>query len=259
MDGAIIKFGTIAPLVEWYVTFAGDPSRFQSLMNRIREVLGDVKGKRLALSTVTNAIEIAYTSELRRLIEGEVLSPFGLTRDQFVQKGKKYLGEGRFQEVFDRIDRMDLGVELLVAGLDGYAQTQLFSVSVRGVISPAPVPYHAIGAGAFAALGTLYPLAHFPMAPMIGEAVYRACAAKFAAENVPSVGSETHAMIVSPISHTWTLVTEVERLREVWKTKGQPPFPSEARRSIERDLRSLSRAQDYALKPRPKEARKKRC
>jgi hypothetical protein len=238
VDDGILKFTTIAPLTEWYVMFAGDPSQFLMLMDRVRDVLGDVRNTRLSVSTVARAIERAYAIEVLRIIETDVLRPYGLTQKEFSRKGKAWLGEVRFNQIADRIEAVDLGVELLVAGLDAVAQTQLFSVSPRGVVRPAALPYHAIGAGAAVALGALYPMAYFPTLDL-EETVYRACAAKFAAENVPSVGESTYATVISPLSHTWTLVMEIDRLRELWRTRGQPPVPPGARRLIRRELRRI--------------------
>jgi hypothetical protein len=238
VDDGLLKFATIAPLTEWYVMFAGDPSQFLILMNRVRDVLGDVSNSRLAVSTVMRAIELAYAIEMLRIIEADVLRPYGLTQKEFSRKGKAWLGEVRFNHIADRIEAVDLGVELLVAGLDAVAQPQLFNVSPRGVVRPAALPFHAIGAGAAVALGALYSLAYFPTLDL-EETIYRACAAKFAAENVPSVGESTYATVISPLSHTWTLVMEIDRLRELWRTKGQPPVPTGARSLIRRELRRI--------------------
>ncbi len=243
----VMKWATIAPGTEWYVMFAGDPSRFPTLMDRVREVVGDVRNTRLTLPTVTEAFESAYRLELLKLIETEILRPYGLTHGEFIRKGKRLLGEVRFNHVMDQVVAADLGIEVLVAGLDAMGQTQLFSVSPRGVVTRAALPYHAIGAGAPVALGSLYPLTYFPtLMPDLAETVYRVCAAKFAAETAPSVGKSTHAMIVSPMAGTWTLLMEIDRLRELWLTKGQPPVPPGALGIIRRDLKRL----EFAPRPR---------
>lgn len=237
VDG-VMKFAMIAPQTEWYVMFSGDPARFLLLMDRVRAVLGDVRNKRLLVETVRSAFETAYKLELISLIEVAVLRSYGLTHKEFSRKGKALLGEVRFNRVADQIEALDLGVEVMVAGLDVWATMHLFSISPRGILSPVALPYHAIGAGAPIALGTLYSLKHFP-GPDLAETVYRTCAAKFAAENARSVGESTYATIIAPLNGTWTLVMEIDRLRELWRTKGQPPVPPEARRLIQRDLRPL--------------------
>ena len=104
-----------------------------------------------------SGVRSAYRFELLKLIEVDILRPYGLAHDEFIRKGKRLLGEVRFNHVMDQVVAADLGIEILVAGLDAMGQTQLFSVSSRGLVTPAALPYHAIGAGAPVALGTLYP------------------------------------------------------------------------------------------------------
>jgi ATP-dependent protease HslVU (ClpYQ) peptidase subunit len=238
VDGGMLKSAAIAPLAEWYAMFAGNPAQFLVVMDRVRELLGDVRNTRLSLSTVIRAVESAYAMEMLRIVESDVLQPYGLTRKDFIRKGKNWLGEIRFNQIADQVEAVDLGVELLVAGMDAVAKTQLFYVSSQGKVRRVALPYHAIGSGAPIALGTLYSLPSFPTSDL-EETVYRACAAKFAAENVPSVGESTHAIVISPLSHTWTSIMDVDRLRELWHTRGQPPVPSGARTLIRRELRRI--------------------
>ncbi len=47
--------------------------------------------------TVTEAFETAYALELHKVIETEILLPFGITRDDFIQKGKEWFGEVVFK------------------------------------------------------------------------------------------------------------------------------------------------------------------
>jgi hypothetical protein len=255
VDGAT-KMAMIAPVGQWTAMFAGDATRFPPLMDRVRELLGDVRNTRLSLGSVTAAVEKAYEIELRARVEVDILMPYGMNRDEFVTKGREAVGDVRFNFVMDRIAATDLGIELLVVGLDGYAQSQMFTVSAKGAIIPSVLQYEAIGNGAPTALGTLYQLKYFPT-PDLEDVLYRACAAKFAAENVPGVGRETFALLVEPMSGAWTLVMEVERLREIWESKGQPPFPSEARRIVSRDLRRLRKTQEEILKNLAKRRRKR--
>lgn len=255
VDGAF-KMAMIAPVGQWTAMFAGDATRFEPLMNQVRDLLGDVRNTRLSLESVTEVVERAYEIELRKRVEVDILRPYGMNRDEFMARGRECLGDMRFNFVTDQIVETDLGIELLVVGLDGHAKSQMFTVSAKGAITPSVLRYEAIGNGAPTALGTFYQLKYFPT-PDLEDVVYRACAAKFAAENVPGVGGETYALLVEPMSGVWTLVMEVERLRRIWETKGQPPFPSEARRIVSRDLRRLIKTQEYALKHSGKRPRAK--
>jgi hypothetical protein len=246
VDGAM-KMAMIAPVGQWTAMFAGDATRFPPLMDRARELLGDVRNTRLSLESIASVVEKAYEIELRKRVEVDILMPYGMNRDEFVARGREAVGDVRFNLVMDQIAATDLGIELLVVGLDGHAQSQMFTVTAKGAIVPSVLRYEAIGNGAPTALGTFYQLKYFPT-PDLEDVVYRACAAKFAAENVPGVGRQTYALLVEPMSGVWTVVMEVERLREIWESKGQPPVPSEARRLVARDLRRLMKTEEYSLK-----------
>lgn len=221
--------------------FAGHAPRFKPLIERIREPLGDVRETRLTLETVVALVERAYSLEIQKLIETQILLNLGVTRDAFIQNGRESLGEVRFNNILDQIDAIDLDIELLVVGLDAVAQKQIFAVSPHGAVTRAVLPYHAIGSGAYLALGTMYQLAHFPQMDT-AENVYRACTAKFAAESAPGVGRETYAMVIEPLTGAWTLIMNTDELRELWRIKGQPPVPPAATRLIKRDLKILERS-----------------
>lgn len=242
-----LKLTKLAYGIEWWIMFAGYAPRFAQLIDRVREPLGGVKETRLTLETVVSFVERAYYLEIQKLIEMELLLPYGLTRDEFLKKGKRWLGEVRFNSVADQIERVDLGIELLVVGLDAMGTVRIFDVSSRGVVTHPVLPYHAIGSGAYLALGAMYQLAFFPYMDT-AENVYRACAAKFAAESAPGVGRETLAMVIEPMTGASTLITNIDELRDLWQTRGQPPMPAGARRLIRRDLKILTKTIDHILK-----------
>ncbi|HXA19925.1 MAG TPA: hypothetical protein VN380_23300 [Thermoanaerobaculia bacterium] len=230
------KFTSLAPA--WYVMFAGHAPRFRPLIETMCEPLGDTRNTRFTVQTIMAVAERAYYVELTKLIEIEILSPFGISRDDFVRKGRRWFGATEYSHVLNQIGSADLGIELLVVGVDAETQTQLFSVSSRGAVSPSVLPYHAIGSGAYLALGALYQLAYFP-GPDLTENVYRTCAAKFAAEAAPGVGRETHVMVTDPLMQKWAMIFGVDDLRKIWQTEGQPRFPPAAKRTIYRDLKPM--------------------
>ena len=247
-----LKLTKLAPGIEWYIMFAGDATRFQPLVERMREPLGDVKETRLELRTTIALAERAYHVETTNLIEAEILGPYGLTRDDFVKKGRRWLGPATYAQLFEQIGSTDLGIEILVVGLDAIAQTQMFSVSSRGSATRTVLPYHAIGSGSYLALGALYQFA-FPTMDL-EENVYRTCAAKFAAEAAPGVGKGTHAMVVDPLMDRWAMLFNLDDLRKEWQRNGQPPIPAAAKRLIHRDLKPM---RTFPLQRVPKRKPKK--
>ena len=66
---------------------------------------------------MTAAFGRAYALELRKFVETEILLLYGLTRDEFAEKGRDWLGD-RFNYLFDQISDDSLELEVMVAGLD---------------------------------------------------------------------------------------------------------------------------------------------
>lgn len=232
------KSAKLTPHGAWYLMFAGNADRFRPLVGRMRELLGNVEDSRLTVETVMTVASESYEREIEDIATAEVLRPYGLSREEFIKNGLAWFGQAKFIHLLDKLAGTDLGIELLVVGLDAEGRVQLFSVSPRGMVAPAVLPYLAVGSGAHLALGSLYSLPHFPGTDLT-EIVYRACAAKFAAEAAPGVGRQTYALVADPMADSWTVVKDIDCLRDSWLTKGQPPFPQAARRSIEQDLKSL--------------------
>src|SRR4051794_4994973 len=76
-----LKLTALAPA--WYVMFAGHAARFRPLVETMREPLGDTRNTRFTIDTIIAVAERAYYIELTKLIEIEILAPFGVSRDDF--------------------------------------------------------------------------------------------------------------------------------------------------------------------------------
>jgi hypothetical protein len=118
--------------------------------------------------------------------------------------------------------------------MDGMTSKHVLKVDIRGVVERSPLPFGAIGTGAWLALASLYPIPYFARESDISETVYWTCAAKFAAEAAPGVGKQTHAMVLDTFTNGVELVHDVDGLREIWRTKGQPRAPRPALKLIDR-------------------------
>jgi ATP-dependent protease HslVU (ClpYQ) peptidase subunit len=235
IEGSVIKVRTLGRgRAPWEIMYAGDASRFAPLVDDVDEILGDLRSPRLTIRTVESAIERAYANQLQRRIETEILRPFDLSYEKFVKTGKRFLGEVRFNRVLDHVVEMDLGIELLVVGMDAETRMHVFTVSTRGVVERSPLRFGAIGSGAWLALASLYPIPYFAHEPDISETVYWSCAAKFVAEAAPGVGKQTHVMVVDPYTNGFQLLHDVDALREVWRTKGRPKAPRPALKLVDR-------------------------
>jgi ATP-dependent protease HslVU (ClpYQ) peptidase subunit len=231
-EGAM-KFTTLSSDESWVAMFAGDVHRFGPLTERIRKSLTAYDR-----DSLVSACEAAFKIELLKRIETEILLPYGLTREQFIENGRAWFGDMRFGFIADQIAGMDLGIHLLVAGLDPSGVPHIFSMDEKGVVFiQDQLPFHAVGSGRFNALATLYPDPGLFYTATLNKAIYRLCAAKFAAESASGVGKETTIIArerdgTRSILFPWT----IEKIRERWKAEGQPPIPDGVIDLIDKDL-----------------------
>jgi len=217
----------------WLIMFAGHAPRFSQLRERIGALLtGD------DLADVIAACELAYAAELQKRIETEILLPYGWSRAAFFQNGRSMLDEYRFGAIADQIGQMDLGIELLVGGFDSQGNQHLFELSGTGVVTRIDqLGFHVIGNGRYSALGALYPFPALGYEDDFNEVVYRAIAAKFAAEQAPGVGRDTMVVSLSRNGIDAVLLTSnLEELRTVWRATERPPLPDGALEMIDKNL-----------------------
>ena len=225
LEGAI-KFSMVRRLEgyeSWIAMFAGYAPRFASLIDRARAHLNGG-----GYADIVNAFEASYKLELLKRVETEVLLPYGWTRDDFLERGRTGLGDLRFERLCDRIESMTLDIDLLVAGFDEGGYAHMFELNSAGVVTRIDQAcFHAIGIGASAALGYLYPIAGFGKSEVFENILYRVCVAKFIAENAPGVGSETSVVWMHRDGSIGGMYDQgVNQLRDAWSTSGQPPVPS---------------------------------
>jgi proteasome subunit B (beta)-like protein len=228
----------------WCVMYAGEAHRFRSLQKRIADALPQLhqihqipltEPKRTiaipSLQQVVKACEDAYKVELLKRQEVEILLPYGLTLQDFIDTGLSKFGERKFTELLSKIENSVLGVSLLVVGFDEEKRPHIFELSEAGVISNFDhIGFHAIGEGQAIALGTLYPKTNVRYLLDESYLVYYACSAKFAAENAPSVGDETTCVVIGPPPRMYFNIfpKTLAELKTIWTNEGQPPVPATA-------------------------------
>ncbi len=250
------KHRFLSVIAPWVASYSCDDSRTAvSILRRINKRIAELSPSPRTFAEVNAATPIAgdeiikvceeaYETELLKIYEMEILHPYGMTRDQFFEYGRARFTEAQFTEIVQSIKDAHTGVTLMVAGFESDGVGRIFEISPLGVAKEQPLKYHAIGAGSVLALSALYPLGEFYDSNQLNEIVYRACAAKFNAENAPSVGENTYLFVQEKggmkISMLWEDDSDpIEKLRKIWKTSGQPPIPGSAKKHLTTHLKAF--------------------
>lgn len=190
-DGAGFKSAPLNKTGSWFALYSGYPEEFAALTRRIRTELSGTDAP--SLDDVLAATSRAYAVELVRIGDMRHLAPLGMTRDSFYAR-RELIGEAAFARVFEALAAVRLSTELLICGFDEDGG-HIASTKPDGVYEiHDSVGFHAIGEGAWLALGVLYAEPKFQYGPL-ESIVYELCGAKFAAERAPSVGTETIVLV----------------------------------------------------------------
>jgi hypothetical protein len=231
-----MKIKPLSPTGRWICMFAGSPSIYGSVLKRIRAHLtkADESGE-----SVRSAAENAFRDELSHKIEGQLLSPYGLTRKEFLEQGKSYFGDEQFTRILYDLNAINLDTSFIIAGFDLDDSPHLFSVVDPGITEDhLSLGFHAIGSGSRQCVGALFGTYDSSLSTV--DLIYRLCEAKFLGESAMGVGKKTFVDIFSADGTHQGLVPElVEPIRIIWQKEGLPPLPSRARDEIERSLHTI--------------------
>jgi len=210
------KFQTISSSGKWASMFAGSPSVNGGIMT---SVYGLLEGKQESFDEVVAAFEKAFRLALKRKIDGELLSPYGLDRDAFFKRGRGYFGEEEFSRILYQLNAIKLETSFLVVGFDPNSFPQIFSVFDPGVFEDHNhLGFHAIGTGWMRALGSLYGTYDGDLSTL--DLIYRLCEAKFLGESALGVGKDTFIDVISPDgTHQVLYPQQVEPIRSIWLKK----------------------------------------
>jgi 20S proteasome alpha/beta subunit len=228
----------------WFVLYAGDDVEFvPRIIRQATAVLGDDDdGTVKTVEQVVNAVEDAYWDAFHAQIESKVLRRYKFTCESFQENGKKKLTDTVYTNICARIDKVKLSLQFLVYGFDSNGMAHIYAVT--GEDSPKcydQVGIWSIGSGSHAALSSLAfhidnrQLNIYRATPE--QALYFACEAKFMAESSGQVGREAalgtiHTAYEGPFNGVDSdiycqVVTpaKISKIKEIWKTGGQPRVP----------------------------------
>lgn len=222
--------GSLSKVVEigqkkWVQLFSGDPSHNLSILDHVQV---ELKGGPDDRDSVLKAYEKTFQKELKCKVESQLLSPLGMTRDEFFAHGREKLGDDQFSRLLYQIQDIGLETDFLVAGFDA-DNAHLLSITDPGTayIRDA-LSFHAIGCGAALADAFLMTLPYDPFADL-EDIIYRICETKFKSEAAPGVGKKTTLATLDREGNFKRYHTdEVQKIRSIWEVNKDRPIPSGA-------------------------------
>jgi len=161
-----------------------------------------------------------------RLIEAKVLRRYGMTVQQFMDKGRKSFTDQVFYDICSRIDRVELSLTLLLAGFDARKVPHLRVITVdEPPQNFDSIAFAAIGSGAPAALASLsFAADHhgFSRYSEIHDSTCHLLAAKYMAESATDVGHNTFFLSVGKQGAVMLHDLATKAVRESWLKHGAP-------------------------------------
>ena len=238
-DDATVKVLTLSS--RWGVMYAGSPTHALDIVSRAQTVLQTQPrspNTEESMAEMRRVMKNAYQEELRRQIEDNILTRYGMTILEFRRVGRRQLGDAEFAITNKALREFSLRSSLIVCGVDRQNFPHMFTVhSPNGAIVVNDAGGSAaIGTGAQMALGSLG--SRNINILDVRNLVFRVCEAKFDAETAHGVGKSTLLTVWRRgFSHTiWGHQTE--ELREISKRLRAQPAPDDALESIERSFGS---------------------
>jgi transcriptional regulator with XRE-family HTH domain len=227
----------VAPLgTRWGFLFAGGQMGYaRAIQRKALDVLGF--DPNLTFDQVKDAVNEAYNATAEELIFHKYVRRFGFSSvSDFRINSYKQLGDRITTRISDKIERFDLGMELLVYGFDETRRARFIHIHGNDVADQSIVNAWAIGTGTFLALGDLHSKGWPDQS--IESLIYWACEAKFCAEFADAVGKSTSAYIWYP-SGRFSIISAglIRRLREIWEASRWSPIPDDAADAIRTSLK----------------------
>jgi hypothetical protein len=222
---ADLPFVTKGHLVHkrWFALYAGDVTHVPPILQKVKTALSGMPDP--GLGDVSGAFVRLYRAERERLVVQAILSPFGLDMPTFISS----LSTSQNTELVEmkrKIQDFDFDVEFLVGGFGPDRNAHIFTVAPPGFESHYDsVGFWSIGSGAEASLSSLMFRRLHVVLPL-KQTVYHVTEAKFMSEFAMGVGKGTFVVRVTADGKVGVLFPpEVEHVRKLWESEGQPPIP----------------------------------
>jgi 20S proteasome alpha/beta subunit len=172
---------------------AGDALRGARLVQELRRY---IQQGAQPMQNVAATAAAQYAALRRQQIENDILSPRGITLQQFYQGLQQAMLPQAVINIDNLIATFNYNLEVLIAGADD-SGAHLYAIANPGGSYDdfQPIGYAAIGSGALHAVLSLIGLKQAPM-HALRETVFNVYASKRRAEAAPGVGRETDVVII---------------------------------------------------------------
>jgi 20S proteasome alpha/beta subunit len=212
----------IQPLSDrWHVMISGKISQTYPLVEAMKERVRKIPQP--SVKDMRKIVSDEYAAYGRQLATDKVLSPYGLSMAEFMQK-RNDLGDLVFQQLMGEIARVQVGCDLIVLGHDQLSTPRILVVSNPTEDHPSFVTdmphFAAIGSGGYLADTVLHYFQHYS-GETIPETIYQVASAKFMAESAQDVGKVSIVSVIDSKKEMTVLDHEFidKKLRSVWKRR----------------------------------------
>lgn len=187
--------------------FAGNVLYANNLLSDIKPSITETDTVRM----IADKIASAYQSQLKHLINSDVLSRFGIDIETFMQQQAAY-DNAFINSTVELISSADLGVEIIVAGVDPKGP-QLFRIYNPGTVEDYnSVGYVSIGSGHGHATLSMVESEYQKNAPK-ENALLAVVKAKKKAEYDPGVGEMSTIVVIGDTVEMYT----DEKTKRIWQ------------------------------------------
>jgi 20S proteasome alpha/beta subunit len=224
-DKVAFKLYPLSDRFHWWAMVSGDDiTHIVPIIEAATLNLLGLSGSSNDRATVERAVVAAYQDVRTRYAEDLVLAPIGMTMETW-RSCPEWQGH-----LVEKLEGVDLGCQLLVAGFDWVGDGHIFTVENPGVAKNHDFAgWASIGSGAYSAIGTLlYHSVNYEM--QLARVLYHVCEAKFMAESAPGVGKHTVVKILNstmPVKQPSELSEDfIAKIRNDWEREGRPRVPT---------------------------------
>lgn len=173
--------------------FAGDVLRANAVLKIAK---GNIKNADTGTEKIADIVQEAYREQWRKDIEDGLLSRFGLDRKNFINKQKE-LDSDVVKNINNTIGTYNLGVEIIIAGIDTNGEAHIFRVDNPGVKQTQDsIGYCCIGSGSQHATFSLIESEYNPHLSE-AESIHKILQAKKRAQYDPGVGELTDIVLIN--------------------------------------------------------------